>query len=177
MQLYIDQNREHAKVTIPPLNACSNTEKRATARFPKNKSLHTPTKNNPISWDKTATVVINNEGAAFDFFCHFDSLSFKSGLIVCGQTKYFKESTLPLATVMEEYEKVVEEMDHEFSNWILVIFITGRFVGDVDDIPEKCAIIASNEFSDFFTPSFADRIYFSCRYSAVKLHSTLPHRQ
>ena len=133
--------------------------------FPSKKSLRR--NGGLIDWQQTGQVVVNNEGAPFDFFFNVPATGLTKGFFICGQVKYYTTATLTAQMVQREYKKVKKAMKKaKFGDWCLLIVTIGDFDGLADDIPERCALVSRKNFEEFFTKTFADRAQFSCKFTA-----------
>jgi len=149
-------------VNIPSADQYRGLVKTSTKTFPKKINLYD--NGTEIQWRKTGQVVINNEGAPFDFFVNLDA-NYKNGLFICGQTKYYLHSTLTDAIIQMEYKKVHKAMKKSrFEHWILLIITTGKLRKYSVDLPERCVVVSADQFEAFFTKMFTERVHFWCKF-------------
>lgn len=121
-----------------------------------------------FEWRECHRVVINNEGAPFDFFANVRALGCKNGFFICGQAKYYTTTQLTLETIKEELKKVTQAMKKaHYKHWMLLIVTTGQFQGTASDLPERCAVVSASQFAAFFSRPLADRVHFKCKYCAM----------
>ncbi len=133
---------------------------RASNRFPKSRTISD--NGTPIPWQSSGQVVLNKEGAPFDFFASLDNGT-KHGFVICGQTKYYKFEKLTQQIIEDEYRKVQKAMGKaKLKHWMLLVLSTGK-LEDTVCLPDRCAVVALQQFEAFFGRPFAERVHFWCK--------------
>lgn len=115
----------------------------------------------PIDWRNTGRVVVNKEGAPFDFFVNLGVPGLEEGFFICGHTQYYNNERLTAEHVMTALKKVTKAMKKaHLKHWMLLILTIGQCDLSAEELPARCAVVSASQFQHFFTKPLAERVLF-----------------
>ncbi len=130
----------------------------ANKTFPSKRTL-VDERGMPINWCNTGRVVVNNEGAPFDFFVNFAVEGLENGFFICGRTKYYNTAQLTLEQVETSVNKVKKAMKKaHLKHWMLLVVTTSQCDFREEELPARCAVVSARQFEHFFAKPFAERV-------------------
>jgi hypothetical protein len=113
------------------------------------------------------TCVLNAPGAAFDAFVYLETTTGK--LLVTQQMKLASPDSgnpqkITNDSIDKEYRKVSDTIAQHIPNTDFILVVLGRCEGDyhVENLPSKCAIVARNEFQEFYGEAYCQHLNNYC---------------